>query len=252
MVLQGMKFVGYLRVSSEEQKKGVSIDTQRKKIEEYAQFKDWKISKFYEDAGISGTSINKRKAFQQMIKDAEDEKFTGIIVTKFDRAFRNVIDALTTIEKLNKLKIDIISIAENIDTTNPMGKAMFTIVSTFAELESGRNAERVRDVRKYRFEQGMMVGRSPFGYRTIKKAGKVVGFRIHQKEAEIVSDCFKMTSEGYSYREVCKKHKLKPQQYYNIVKNKVYCGYVIFEGKEKKGTHEPIISEELYNQVNKN
>jgi len=161
---------------------------------------------------------------------------------------------------------DFVSIAEDIDTTTPMGKAMFTIISVFAQLERELNMGRVRDVRQHRFEQGMFPARSHFGYKTIIKDKKVVGFSIDKKKAEIVSDCFLMASNGASYKEVCKKYKgkilqyrkgkkymadLKPQQFYNITKNKVYCGYVLFEGNYVKGSHPPIISEELYNKCQK-
>ena len=45
----------YIRVSSEEQaKEGYSLEAQKKKLEEYAEFKDWWVYKVYEDAGISG------------------------------------------------------------------------------------------------------------------------------------------------------------------------------------------------------
>lgn len=109
---------------------------------------------------------------------------------------------------------------------------------------------RVKDVRKMRFNKGLFPARPPFGYKSIKIDKKVIGFKIHKKEAKIVSECFKMTLEGYSYSYICKNLKLKPQSYYNIIKNKVYCGYIKFEGEERKGTHDIIISEEVYNKIN--
>lgn len=241
----------YLRVSTDEQAKhGISLDSQLKKTQDYCEFKDWEIFKVYRDEGISGGSTKKRKAFQQMIKDSKEKKFSAILVTKIDRAFRNVIDALLTLENLRDNGTDFVSISEDIDTTTPMGKAMFTIISVFAQLEREMNTGRVRDVRTLRFEQGMFPARSPYGYRPIVRDKKVVGFKIYPKEAEVVSGCFKMASEGKDYKEICSTYGLKPQQYYNILRNKAYCGYVVFEGKERKGIHEPIISEELFNKVN--
>jgi len=241
----------YLRVSTEEQAKhGTSLDAQLKKLQDYCEFKGWDIFKVYRDEGISGGSIKKRLAFVEMIKDSEDGKVSAILVTKIDRAFRNVIDALTTLEKLRIQGTDFVSISEDIDTTTSIGKAMFIIVSVFAQLEREMNSERVREVRSLRFEQGMFPARSPFGYKPIRKDGKVIRFDVHPKESKVVSDAFLMASQGATYKDVCSKHKIAPQSYYNILKNRVYLGYVLFEGEEKAGNHEPIISEELWRKVN--
>jgi len=260
---------GYIRVSSEEQTKGFSLESQKARIEDYAKFKDWKISKFYEDSGISGTSIQKRKAFQQMIKDGKDKKFSVILITKFDRAFRNVVDALNTIDELHKSEIDFVSVTEDIDTTSPMGRALFSIISIFAELESKRNSERVRDTRVNQFSKGLIVGRTHFGYKAIYKDKEhkrgIIKIVPYPKEADIVRDIFKLTAEGMGYKEVCEKYKgkiprllkgkikmgdLEPQSYYNIIRNKVYIGIVVFEGKENKGVHEPLIDESLFLKCN--
>ncbi|MBU0894834.1 MAG: recombinase family protein [Nanoarchaeota archaeon] len=237
----------YLRVSTDEQAKhGISLEAQLKKLQDYCEFKDWEVFKVYKDEGISGSSIKKRKAFKQMLEESKEGKFSAIIVTKIDRAFRNTRDALNILEDLGINKIDFVSVGEDIDTTTAMGKAMFTMVSAFAQLEREMNVGRVKDVRQMRFDKGMFPARSPFGYKPLIKDKKIVSFKIDRKQAEIVSGCFKMTSEGHSYSEICKNYKIKPQSYYNIIKNKVYCGFISFEGEERKGIHSPIISEELY------
>jgi site-specific DNA recombinase len=95
-----------------------------------------------------------------------------------------------------------------------------------------------------------MVGRSPFGFRPLIKDKKIIGFKIYEKEAIVVRNIFESAINGIDYKEICKINKIKPQQYYNIIKNPVYAGFITFEGQIKKGLHEPIISEELFNKVN--
>lgn len=242
----------YLRVSTDEQAKhGLSLESQLKKLQDYCQFKNWEIFKVYKDEGISGGSTKKRKSFKQMIEDSKTGKFSTILVTKIDRAFRNVVDALLVLEDLRIKNIDFVSIGEDIDTTTPMGKAMFTIISVFAQLERETNIGRVRDVRQMRFDKGMFPARSPFGYEPVIKDKKVIGFKPNKKEAEIVKGVFKMASMGVGYGDVCKAFNLKPQQFYNIIKNKVYIGIVSFESEEKKGIHEPLIDEETFRKCNK-
>jgi len=242
----------YCRVSTEEQKiSGLSIKAQIDKLQRFCDFKKWVVFKIYVDEGTSGSvPISKRPKGKELINDIEMGKFSAVLVTKTDRAFRNVLDALLTLEGLRKKKIDFVSVNEDIDTTTAFGKAIFTIISVFAQLERELTIERNREIRLSKFNQGLFSSKAPFGYKAIKKKGKVVGFKIHPKESKIVLKAFQMASNGYSYREIAKECNLKPQQYYNIIRNKVYYGIISFEGKEKIGIHKPIISEELWRKVN--
>lgn len=242
----------YIRVSSREQKdKGLSLEAQERKLINYANEKDWIIYKIYKDEGISGKNIKGRKAFTELLNDSKRDKFSAILVTKLDRAFRSVIDALNTIEDFGKIGVDFISLSESIDTTSATGKFIFTMTSAFAQLERDLTSDRVKDIQRDKIERGLLPGKAPFGYKTIIKNGRVIGFTPHQKEAEIVLDCFKMASEGHGYRDICSKHKLKPQSYYNIIKNKVYLGIIEFNGEEREGKHKAIISKELFYKVNR-
>ena len=182
-----------------------------------------------------------------MLNDAKQKKFSAILIHKFDRAFRNVKDALNTLDELKEIGVDFVSITEQVDTTSAMGKFFFVIISGFAELERGLTSERLNLTLDSKFEQGIMVGKTPFGYSWNKRKKMIV---VNEKEASIVRDIFKLTSEGLGYREICKKYKLKPQSYYNIIRNKVYIGIIEFRGKTKKGNHEKIIKEELFYKVN--
>ena len=240
----------YIRVSSKEQKReGYSLQAQKKKLEEYSEFKKWWVYKVYEDAGISAKSIKGRKAFQDMIKDSIDGKFSAILIFKFDRAFRNTKEALITLEEMSNRGVDFISISEQIDTTTAMGKLFFTIISSFAQLERELTGERLNLTLNSKFDMGMMIGKSPLGYKWDKVKKIIVP---HKTKSLMIQDIFTLTSQGVSYKEICEKYKLKPQSYYNIIKNKAYIGIITFHEKESKGIHEPLISEELWRKVNEN
>jgi predicted site-specific integrase-resolvase len=95
--------VGYIRVSSREQaEKGESLHTQRKTIETYIKSQGWKCTKIYEDAGISGGSMEKRKALQQLLKDAQSRNIFTNGKLHIGRTFKN-----SKIDKIHvKLGID--------------------------------------------------------------------------------------------------------------------------------------------------
>ncbi len=245
----------YIRVSSDEQKReGLSIEAQKRKLEQYCEFKDWYVFKIYQDEGKSGKSVKGRPAFSQMLKDTD--KFSAILITKFDRAFRNVKEGLITLDYLHENNIDFISITEVIDTTSSMGKAMFTIIATFAELERQLTRDRNKAIMRDKFDMGIPIGKIPFGYKALYKNKKekkgIIKIEIDKKKSEIVRAIFDKTAKGIGYKEICYEYGLKPQSYYNMIRNRVYLGLVAFDGEEKTGTQGEIISKELFNKVNKN
>ena len=85
----------------------------------------------------------KRPALDRLMDDARKRRFDMVGVWRFDRFARSTKHLVTALEEFQYLSIDFISYSENIDTSSPMGKAMFTIVAAIAELEHSIIKERV-------------------------------------------------------------------------------------------------------------
>jgi DNA invertase Pin-like site-specific DNA recombinase len=135
-----MKAAIYARVSTIG--KGQDVDLQLRDLRNYAQARGWEIFKEYIDNGVSGRK-DKRPALDQLVNDARKERFDVVLVWRFDRFARSTKHLVTSLDEFNRLGIDFISFMENIDTSSPMGKAMFTITSAIAELEVDLIRERV-------------------------------------------------------------------------------------------------------------
>lgn len=259
-----MRVKHYPRVSSLKQaKSGDSVEYQEKRLEEHSLENRDEVVEVLTDAGKSASisddkikvwhkegfvyakiDIRKRIGMNNILDSLKSDNWDTLKITKWDRFSRNSIFSQLMLIYFKENNKSIIAVD---DSNEPLVKEIQGVLS---QEEINKIKKRVQSARLTRFNNSIFPARSPFGYRPIKKQGKIVGFKIDKKEGEIVSDCFKMTYEGSSYKEICKKHKLKPQQYYNIIKNRAYCGYIQFEGEEKKGLHEPIISEELWRKVN--
>jgi site-specific DNA recombinase len=259
-----MKVILYPRVSSKAQlDSGDSIDAQINRLTNFSREKGFEIVDVYKDGGKSASfdedslnqvltsdffrndfKLNKRPAFERLLREANSDKFEGIVFFKWDRFSRDIAFADLSRRYFAKYNIKLIPTD---DSEDPFVSSLMGVIN---RQEIDKMKQRVREVRTYRFEQGIMPGRSPFGYEPIIKDKKIVGFKPKKKEAEIVKNVFQMASEGKDYKEICKKYNLKPQQYYNIIKNKVYIGIITFENKERKGIHEPLISEEVFNKLN--
>ncbi len=136
-----MKAAIYGRVSTIGKNQDVNL--QLRDLRSYAQARGWKIFKEYIDNGVSGRK-DKRPALDQLVNDARKKLFDAVLVWRFDRFARSTKHLVTSLDEFNHLGIDFISFVENIDTSSPMGKAMFTITSAIAELEADLIRERVR------------------------------------------------------------------------------------------------------------
>ena len=86
--------VGYVRVSSIEQTKGTSLESQRDASQKYAKEKGWELGEIYPDEGISGAGMEKRTGLLRLLRDAADGKFDVMICTDIDRFGRDLTDIL--------------------------------------------------------------------------------------------------------------------------------------------------------------
>lgn len=252
------KLVGiYIRISSDKQKEeGLSSKVQEKTLIDFCEEKEWNVYKLYKDEGISGYSIKKRKGFLELLNDARNGIINVILILKFDRAFRNVMEAIMTLDEMSKIGVDFVSKGENIDTTTPYGRAMFQLISVFAELERNLTASRMDDIQNYKFSKGLMLGRCPIGYKPIfedkKKRKKIIEFIVDPKKSEIVKEVFEMTADGVRWKDILDKFKISRSTYYDMIKNKTYVGIISYNGVERQGSHKPLISKELFKKVNPN
>lgn len=248
-------YAGYIRVSSEEQKKsGLSPEYQEQKIIDYIQLKEGTLFKMYIDLGKSGGKTENRPSFNQMMIDSKNKKFNNIIFLKLDRFSRNARDIILSFDELNKYGISIISIHENIDTTTAMGEAVMQIIGIFAGLERSMAKERTEDIHIMKVEEGYPVTQPPAGYRwkypkgTKNKRIQNTWVIDTQASKQIIT-IFKRLSEGEKTSAIANELKIPRRNIYNTIKNNAYLGYIQYKGKTYKGVHEPIISNDLWRKV---
>jgi DNA invertase Pin-like site-specific DNA recombinase len=131
---------------------------QVRELREYCERRGWQIAGEYVDAGISGAK-DSRPELNRMIADAHRRQFDGVVVWKFDRFARSVSHLLRALETFNALGIGFVSLSEQIDTSTPTGKMVFTVLGAVAELERSLIAERVRAGLRNARAKGTQLGR---------------------------------------------------------------------------------------------
>ena len=129
----------YMRVSTADQK----LDLQRDGLYSYAERAGLKIVEDYCDEAVSGRKEG-RPELNALMRAARNREFDCVLVWKFDRFARSVSHLLKALEEFDHLGIRFISVQDQIDTSSPMGKAMFTIIAAMAELERSVIRDRVR------------------------------------------------------------------------------------------------------------
>lgn len=260
----------YIRVSTEEQKKGYSIEAQESVIREYAKNKDYEVYDVYNDEGYSGKDFN-RPEIQRLFSDLANDKVDVILVWKVDRLSRNNTDVLNLIDlDLTPKDKKLIVTSIDIDSSSPMGHMFISLLSTFARYERLTIIDRVNAGMKKRAEKGLWNGGAILGYDSVNKH-----LVINKDESKIVKKIFKLRADGMGYKSIVKRlnssgYKTKKEKDFSIssikfiVNNYIYTGKMVWsryqEWNTKRrngktdplivdGVHEPIISEKLWYKV---
>ena len=251
----------YTRVSTDEQAdKGFSLPHQKDMLEKYCHFKNIDIIKHFQEdysaKNFDRPEFNKLMAF---IK-ANRGKIDLVLFTRWDRFSRNQEAALKIIRELKKYGVEVNSIEQPLDLSQPESKVMLAIYLSIPEVENDKNSLRTIDgMRRARLE-GCYTGKAPIGYKNHRDINNKSTL-VFSDKAPLVKEAFILYSKGiYSLEEVRRRLAKKglnisKQQFNNMIKSVLYTGKIFISayGKENdqivNGLHEPIIDEELYNKV---
>jgi site-specific DNA recombinase len=267
-----MRYAAYIRVSSQDQVDGYSLDAQRRAITEWVQGKGGTIVKWYADEGESALTTN-RSSFQKMRLDARNGKFDALVVHKFGRFARNRTDALA-IKSLMRYdyKIKVYSATEpSEDSDGPIGALIEGIMESVADWYSRNLATEVSKGKRERATQGLLNNQAPFGYDKDDQAilvrnpheatGLILAFEQHATGQYSDADVATLLNEA-GYRT--KKGRLfSKDTVRDMLQNQTYLGKVKYQQTRRNGDrsrdysapiewfdgqHEALISQELFDR----
>jgi len=151
-----MKIALYARVSTLD--KGQDPQMQLRELREYCQRRGWTVTGEYVDVGVSG-SKDSRPELNRLMTDAHRRNFDAVLVWRFDRFARSVSHLLRALETFKSQGIEFISYSEQMDTSTPTGKMIFTVLGAVAELERSLIIERLRAGVRNARAKGKRLGR---------------------------------------------------------------------------------------------
>jgi DNA invertase Pin-like site-specific DNA recombinase len=150
----------YARVSTINH--GQDVGLQTRELRQFAEARGWTVAGEYIDEGVSGAK-DSRPELNRLIADAHKRRFDVVCVWRFDRFARSVSHLLRALEMFKALGIDFVSYSEQMDTSTPTGKMVFTVLGAVAELERSLIVERVRAGLRNARAKGKRIGRPSSG-----------------------------------------------------------------------------------------
>ena len=172
----------YARVSTANHGQDVSMQT--RELRQFAEARGWTVAGEYIDVGVSGAK-DSRPELNRLMADAHKRRFDAVCVWRFDRFARSVSHLLRALETFKSLGIDFVSFSEQMDTSTPAGKMVFTVLGAVAELERSLIVERVRA-----------------GLRNARAKGKRLG---RPRVAVDVARIARLHAQGRSIREIAEE-----------------------------------------------
>ena len=261
----------YTRKSTEEglEQEFNSLDAQRDSGEAYIasqQHEGWEcLPNQYDDGGFSGGDLD-RPAMQRLMADIEAGKIDCVVVYKVDRLSRSLLDFARIMEVFEKHNVSFVSVTQQFNTATSMGRLILHVLLSFAQFERELISERTRDKIAASRRKGKWWGGMPvIGYDVVDR--KLV---VNQEEGRIVRDIFRLYLELESlipvvqeierrgYRNkiwTSSKGTVRGGRLFNkstthvLLTNMTYLGKVRFKDEVYEGEHDPIVSEEVFEQV---
>ena len=259
----------YTRVSTDQglEQEFNSLDAQREASEAYIKsqaHEGWVCLKDqYDDGGYSGGSME-RPALQRLLEDVRHRKLDVIVVYKVDRLTRSLADFAKLVELFDAHQVSFVSVTQSFNTTSSMGRLTLNVLLSFAQFEREVTGERIRD-KIAASKKKWMGGVVPHGYRVEDR--KLVIDEAEANEVRLIFELYnQLKSMPALIRELdargirTRVRKLASGASVggipfttgpvaHLLGNRVYLGEINHRDKSYPGEHEPIISAELFSDL---
>ncbi len=263
----------YTRKSTEEglEQEFNSLDAQRESAEAYIasqRHEGWQcLPDRYDDGGFSGGNVE-RPALKRLLADIEAGRIDCILVYKVDRLSRSLLDFSRLMEVFDRQGASFVSVTQQFNTTNSMGRLTLNILLSFAQFEREIIAERTRDKMSAARRKGKWVGGVPvLGYDIDPDGGKLL---VNEEEASRVRAIFQLYLEHEGLVPVVEElnrrgwrtkrwnskrgraHGDKPftkSAIFRLLKNIIYIGKVDYKDEIYEGEHPAVVEEAVWRRT---
>ena len=253
----------YCRVSSDEQAEGCSLNEQERQMRSYCLSKGYNVvDVYYEDYSAKYFDMNRpemKKIYEYCKRNRG--KINRVLFLRWDRYARNVEFAFAYKRKFyDELNVEINTIESPIDFKGTEWPTMLAIYCGVAHTEDVKISRRTKDGIHGTLLKGKWPNKAPRGYRNVNENGEKYVV-IDEPKAKLVRYAFEQVAKGVKtptlvWKEVQNKGlKVSESSFFEMLRNHFYCGevyvpeYLDEPAQYVVGVHEPLISKELFMQV---
>lgn len=278
--IERIRVAAYCRVSTDGDEQLGSFESQKAYYEQkIKQNKEWVSARIFADEAITGTKVDKREGFQEMIRKCQNGEIDMILTKSISRFSRNTQDIIKYVRMLRDRNIAIVFEKENINTLDMNGEMLLTILSSLSQGEVESLSENVKMGLKMKMKRGELVGfNGCLGYDYHPDTKSIT---VNEQEAETVRFIYDMYLQGYGSSTIAKrltemgvKNKRGTVEWHDhgvmgIIKNEKYKGDILLGktftvdpiskrrlanmGEEDRyyirDHHEPIVSREVWDKA---
>jgi len=257
----------YARKSSEsEERQALSIESQVNEMKKLAERYGLDVVDIRRESH-SAKQRGTRQVFNEMIKDLHIGKFNAILTWAPDRLSRNAGDLGAVVDLMDKGKLVEIRTFTQTFTNSPNDKFLLMILGSQAKLENDQRGVNVKRGMRARVEMGLWPGVAPLGYLNLYRTDKPCEIMLDEERAPAIRQMFeKVANERWTIRKIYQwlhedlhfKTRGGKRFCYSgiqrLLNNPFYYGrfeYPKGSGKWYDGKHTPIITKDLFEQVQK-
>jgi site-specific DNA recombinase len=254
-----MKAVIYIRVSTTEQaSSNQSLPVQESKARGLCQQRGLHVLRLFADKGESARTDD-RPQFKKMMEYCRQHRreISHVVVSDLSRLARNVLDQGQTIVALTEMGIALVSVDEpNLDDS-AAGRLLKNVLGSMNQFFSDSLSEKTKDRMAAGVKQGRWLWVAPLGYQNDTRTKQIV---TDSERSPLVRKAFELLAEGKSIGDVMRQvtalglatrkgRHIPKQTFSRLIRNPFYCGWIENNGTRVRGTHDPLISEEIFNTV---
>ncbi len=256
-----LRYCLYARKSSEsDEKQAMSIDSQLHEMSDLAKRDNINIVDIITESH-SAKETGQRPQFNLMVEGISSGKYNGIITWAPDRISRNAGDLGRIVDLMDQGKLSLIKTHSQTFTNNPNEKFLLMILCSQAKLENDNRGINVKRGLKSKCQTGVRPTMPPLGYINIMRANRISTVIIDPEKAPIIKQMFTYVADkglsGRTIRKWLRKIGFKSRTgkdlvlslIYKMLKNPFYYGYFKYGEKIYKGSHEPLISKQVFDKV---
>lgn len=190
----------YYRLSRDEDEELNSLTNQRSIIAGYAEKNGFTIAGESFDDNVSGMHFD-RDGIEKICEAVEQNQIDAVIVKDLSRLGRHRTQTAVFIDYLKKHDVRVISVTENIDTSNENDDLVIGMKQIINDMYAKDASRKIRSTYRQKQKEGIVII-PPFGYFKDKNTRQVV---IVEEAADTVRLIFKLYLDGYGFKQIAKK-----------------------------------------------